>query len=100
MLVRLALSMKYGERANRPVLKILYTNPEYQHRGVAAALLDWGCRKADQLGLTTYLESSPVARDFYPKFGFIETKTYSLTWDRWSDRPPVQWFQMVRKPEG
>ena len=51
---------------------MLHTDPKYQKRGAASALIKWGFQKADELGLPIYLESSQVAHNFYLGHGFRE----------------------------
>ncbi|CAI6333311.1 unnamed protein product [Periconia digitata] len=51
-------------------LHMLHTDPKYQKRGAASALLKWGLQRADELGLPTYLESSPIGQPLYKKHGF------------------------------
>ena len=49
---------------------MLHTDPQYQRRGAASALLTWGTRKADELGLPAYLESSSEGHVLYGRHGF------------------------------
>lgn len=49
---------------------MMHTGPQYQKRGAASMLIKWGLQRADELNLPVYLESSPVAHDFYEKHGF------------------------------
>lgn len=49
---------------------MLHTDPEYQGRGAGSALMEWGKRTADELGLPIYLESSTKGHKFYRNHGF------------------------------
>jgi predicted N-acetyltransferase YhbS len=42
------------------VLKELYVRREYQRRGIGNMLVQWGVRKADELGLLAYTEATPA----------------------------------------
>jgi GNAT superfamily N-acetyltransferase len=49
---------------------MLQTDPDFQGHGAGSALINWGKQKADELGLSIYLESSTVGHGFYKKHGF------------------------------
>ncbi|RHZ60847.1 hypothetical protein CDV55_105960 [Aspergillus turcosus] len=51
-------------------LEMLGTRPGYHGRGLASRLLRWGLERADEVGLETYLSSSPAGRPLYEKYGF------------------------------
>lgn len=76
---------------------MLFTNPDYERQGVGSALIEWGCQKADELGLKMFVESSPRGRAVYPRFGFVETKAFDLKWPEFEDMGPVVWHQMERE---
>ncbi|KAA8649439.1 uncharacterized protein ATNIH1004_002110 [Aspergillus tanneri] len=40
------------------LLALLATDPQFERRGAASALTQWGCDVADQLGIECYVESS------------------------------------------
>ncbi|KAL6709646.1 hypothetical protein ACN47E_001074 [Coniothyrium glycines] len=60
-------------------LHILATDPEHHRRGAGAMLLAWGLKKADGAGLPSFLESSPMGRPLYARFGF--TPREEVHWD-------------------
>ncbi|GAA5895892.1 hypothetical protein JCM6882_001404 [Rhodosporidiobolus microsporus] len=51
-------------------LTILVVDPSKQRSGAGAALLDWGCKKADEKGVPMYLEATDVGLPLYAKYGF------------------------------
>lgn len=55
-------------------LNLLLTWPEWQGRGVARRLLNWGIEKADEKSPPTpmYLETSEKARGIYEHVGFVQ----------------------------
>jgi GNAT superfamily N-acetyltransferase len=57
------------------LLSILAVHPEHQRRGLGALQLEYGLRKADEMGLQAYLESSPKGKGLYKKYGFVEEGT-------------------------
>ena len=48
----------------------LAVHPDFQRRGVASMLLDWGKRQAEREGCPIGLESSELARPLYLRNGF------------------------------
>ncbi|KAM0136913.1 hypothetical protein ACHAP3_004251 [Botrytis cinerea] len=60
-----------GERKHW-YLEIIATRPEWQSKGAAGKLMRWGLEKADEEGVETYLEASPVGKEVYEHFGFEE----------------------------
>ena len=59
-------------------LHMLHTDPAYQRRGAASALLKWGTDRADQLGLPVYLESSSEGHDLYGRHGFEDAEVFEV----------------------
>lgn len=55
-------------------LALLLTWPEWQGRGVARRLLDWGIERADkeQPPTAMYLETSTKAKRVYEHMGFVQ----------------------------
>jgi GNAT superfamily N-acetyltransferase len=45
-------------------------HPDYQRRGIARQLLQWGLDLADSEALVSYLNGRPHARRLYEKAGF------------------------------
>jgi GNAT superfamily N-acetyltransferase len=45
-------------------------HPDYQRRGVAGQLLQWGLDRADSEKLVSYLNGRPQARQLYENSGF------------------------------
>lgn len=57
---------------------MLHTDPKFQRRGAASALLKWGTQRADDLRLPAYLESSWQAHALYGKHGFKNVKVFEV----------------------
>jgi GNAT superfamily N-acetyltransferase len=57
---------------NQPyaLLAILMTHPKHQRRGAGSLLVQWGCEKADEMGLLCALTASEVGESVYAKNGF------------------------------
>ncbi|KAL2881017.1 hypothetical protein SGCOL_003672 [Colletotrichum sp. CLE4] len=51
-------------------LELLICRTEHQGKGAASPLLRWGVEKADKEGRMAFLESMPLAKGIYEKYGF------------------------------
>jgi hypothetical protein len=49
---------------------MLHTDPTFQERGAGGMLVEWGTKKADELGLTAYLEASLKGYPVNRRHGF------------------------------
>ncbi|KUJ19902.1 uncharacterized protein LY89DRAFT_772535 [Mollisia scopiformis] len=61
-----------AEMAQRPqiYLNIIYTHPEYRRKGIADMVMDWGIKKADEMGVEMWLDATIYSLPFYEKHGF------------------------------
>jgi GNAT superfamily N-acetyltransferase len=50
-------------------------HPEHRRRGAAKLLMEWGIKKADELGVETCVESVPFAAPMYERFGLAHVDT-------------------------
>lgn len=53
-------------------LHILVVKPEWQGRGAGRMMVRWGTERADGEGLPCYVDSTPVAKGVYERYGFEE----------------------------
>ncbi|PQE19635.1 gnat family protein [Rutstroemia sp. NJR-2017a WRK4] len=65
-------------------LDLLTVDPKHQRRGAGRMLVQWGTKKADELGFTAVVEASDYGRDLYESEGFQEI-------ERWESRLPEKW---------
>ena len=70
------------------VLNILVTHPDFQHRGVATKLLNWGVEQADRLGVVMALESTPAGLEMYKRVGFREVDVIKADMKRFGWNEP------------
>lgn len=58
--------------AQRPhlYLFIIYTHPDYRRKGVGQQFMDWGIKKADEMEVDFYLDSTPYGKPLYEVNGF------------------------------
>ncbi|KAL8923918.1 MAG: hypothetical protein Q9208_004355 [Pyrenodesmia sp. 3 TL-2023] len=54
----------------RAVLEICYVHPEYRRRGAGSLMVEWGTKKADEMGVEAFVEATEVGVPLYEKHGF------------------------------
>ncbi|KAI1361536.1 acyl-CoA N-acyltransferase [Xylaria arbuscula] len=76
-------------------LFIIYTHPDYRRKGVGQQFMDWGIKKADEMGVDFYLDSTPYGRPLYEANGFtyIEENVNIPK----SDSPDEKWKEIEKK---
>ncbi|KAI7492758.1 hypothetical protein KC367_g9014 [Hortaea werneckii] len=88
----------FASGGNLVSLDILTIDPKFQRKGIGNALVQWGTRKADELGVEAVVESSVFGKALYEKNGFVFVRDYHMVSDdaRWKDRPAGQFAWLVR----
>jgi len=78
-------------------LDILCVDPKHHYRGAGRILVDWGTKKADEMGTMAIVEASVYGRHLYETSGFqmIKFITVELP-EPWTERPRQRFFWMVR----
>lgn len=52
-------------------LQVCFTDPDYRGRGIGKFLMEWGVKKADEMGVESFIEASEMGTHLYRKFGFV-----------------------------
>jgi len=82
------------------LLDICFTDPEYHRRGAGRMLVEWGTRRADELGVGCFVEASKVGRRLYEGCGFVEKEDVVLEGGRareeWGKYGMVDYLWMER----
>lgn len=84
-------------------LKILAVLPQYHRRGVGSMHLRSGIEKADELGLPSYLEASPMGTPLYAKMGYETVCEFDFDARKWGlgrDLPHVCMLRPGRMANG
>ncbi|KAI6882387.1 hypothetical protein KC318_g16340 [Hortaea werneckii] len=91
----------FASGGNLVSLDILTIDPKHQRKGIGNALVQWGTRRADELGVEAVVESSVFGKDLYEKNGFVFVRDYHMVSDdaRWKDRPPGGQFAWLVRPK-
>ena len=61
-----------------PGLTFIGTDPQYERRGAATSLINWGLERCDKSNVPAYLESTPNAVPLYERLGFKITDRLSI----------------------
>jgi GNAT superfamily N-acetyltransferase len=56
-------------------LHICFVRPDYRRKGVGALMMSWGVAKADEMKVEAFLESTPIGKNLYERFGFVVVAT-------------------------
>lgn len=82
------------------LLDICFTAPEYERKGVASALVNWGLRRIDAEGWPAFTEASIRGAPVYERLGFERKEHVKLRYDELGeyakDMGDVEWIFMVR----
>lgn len=57
--------------------------------------MNWGIKKADELGIDIFINSAEAAVSFYTKLGFIEVDSEDV--DMTVPEPSEEWKEMEKK---
>ena len=78
------------------LLNMLATRPAYHRRGIGAMQVLWGLEQADELGLPTYLEASPMGKPLYLRLGFEEVRPLPFDARKWGHCRALQHTILIR----
>jgi GNAT superfamily N-acetyltransferase len=77
---------------------MLHTDPAFQGRGAGGMLVEWGTKKADELGLPAYLESSPKGHRVYQRYGFRDVEVVDFDASLYGGSGIYKEPLMIREP--
>ena len=72
-------------------------HPTYQGRGGARLILDWGVRKAAEMGAEMWLDAFQYGRPVYERFGFTTVVHHRLTPQPTVEQPDDAWKACERE---
>lgn len=85
----------FSKLINRTDLFLVYIHPAYRRKGLGQQVMDWGIRKADELGYDIFLESTPYGRSLYEANCFKYIEEY-VTHPQTED-PDEKWKEIDEK---
>ncbi|KAI1415437.1 putative GNAT family acetyltransferase [Hypoxylon sp. FL1857] len=62
-------------------LTFMGTDPDYERRGAATMMVQWGMNQSGKDHVPAYLESTLEAAPFYTKLGFVDVERISLQYE-------------------
>jgi ribosomal protein S18 acetylase RimI-like enzyme len=80
------------------VLGLLCVHPDFQRQGIGKDLVQWGLRRAADLGLTVHLEASPEGLPLYRSLGFEVVETVVVGANEWDGGFERKYVVMIREP--
>jgi GNAT superfamily N-acetyltransferase len=73
-------------------MALLFVHPEHRRRGAASMLIDWGTRKADELGIEAFVEATDDGKPCYESHGFVYMNAFYL--DSTRRNPSKKWMEL------
>lgn len=70
-------------------LSLCFTDPKYRNHGVGAMMVDWGVKKADELGLECFTTATFMSQSLYEKAKFLVVDETVLDMDL--PHPSEEW---------
>lgn len=67
-------------------------HPKHRRRGVGSTLMTWGIKKAQELGLESFIEASENGRFLYEKFGY--SVLFKIAFDSSKADPSDEWRKL------
>ncbi|KAK2764021.1 hypothetical protein FQN54_009640 [Arachnomyces sp. PD_36] len=71
------------------VLNILFTHPNHRRKGAGDLAMEWGIKKADELGIEMWIDATPLGLPLYKKHGLIVVHETVL--EPKTDNPSEEW---------
>lgn len=79
--------LNHWTRARRHITcKALFTDPIFQRRGMGNALVQYGNKLADEVGLPVFLQASPYGYPIYYKHGFETVQYLDVDLRKWAPK--------------
>lgn len=63
-------------------------------------LVEWGVKRADELGIEAFVEATEEGKGLYAKWGFGVVEDVRIRGERWGVEGEVQWIVMRRGKGG
>ena len=75
-------------------LNIIFVHPEHRRQGVASLMMDWGKKKADEMGVEMWLDATVHGVPLYKAHGFVVVNENDI---RPTSEDPGQEWQEIEK---
>lgn len=77
-------------------LNIAFTVPEWRRHGAGNLVMEWGFRKADEIGVDSFIEASEKGKFLYKKWGFLHFDTITVN-TKINNNPSEEWERLERE---
>ena len=77
------------------VLSICFVHPEHRRRGVGTLLVEWGIKKADEVNVECFVESTDEGKPLYERHGFANINEFEL--NPTMSEPGEEWRNVAEK---
>ncbi|KAL8946892.1 MAG: hypothetical protein Q9222_006771 [Ikaeria aurantiellina] len=83
------------ERMSKPhlLIDLCFVRPSYRRRGVGKMLVEWGTKKADDMGIESFVESTLSGKPLYESCGYVSTDAFELNPTPPEDTPELRKLQ-------
>ncbi|KAF5019813.1 hypothetical protein F66182_8182 [Fusarium sp. NRRL 66182] len=90
-------------------VNILFTHPDHRRQGVASVIMDWSKKKADEMGVELWLDSTEQGVPVYLKHGLAVVNTNTLQpskenpgedWNKVKEELGTMTFRQMWRPAG
>ncbi|KAL9625351.1 MAG: hypothetical protein Q9160_000414 [Pyrenula sp. 1 TL-2023] len=78
-----------------PVIQWCGTKSAYRRRGIGMLMMKWGTERADQMGISSFVEATDLGEPLYRAAGFVTS--HEFTFDASPDKPDEEWQSWRRK---
>lgn len=78
-------------------LSVIFTHPDYRRQGAGDMIMEWGVKKADELGFEMWLDSTSNGIPFYRKHGFavVYENKFEPVYD--GEEPDEEWKKLEKE---
>jgi len=76
-------------------LNIIFTHPDYRRQGAGDLILEWGIRKAEEMGVEMWLDATVYGVPLYRKHGFVVVNENNIR--PTTDNPDQEWEKIAKE---
>ena len=75
----------------------MFTHPNHRRKGAATMLMKWGTALADELGVESWVQATPMAKPLYLRHGFEVFKEVLLVPDVDESEKTDEWRRLEER---
>ncbi|MCJ1312464.1 hypothetical protein MMC25_006138 [Agyrium rufum] len=97
MVLAMTATLRTGREGKHLALQIMFTHPAYRRKGAGTMLMKWGTELADELGLESWVQATPLGKALYLHFGYEVVKELLLVPDVDEGEKSDEWRRLERR---